>query len=79
MAIAEIFAVLVQYAGPTSIQNSCNQLLSTEGDSLDKLIAYIRRYYGNDCIDDYDEFIRIYGAIENTNDACKELNKIKII
>ncbi|GJQ77977.1 hypothetical protein Trydic_g2338 [Trypoxylus dichotomus] len=69
IAIAEIFAGLVQYAGPTSIQDDCDQLLGYSGDSLDKLIEYIRAYYGNDCIDDYDEFISQYSAVENTNDA----------
>lgn len=69
IVIAEIFAGLVQYAGPTSIQDDCNQLLGYAGDSLDKLIAYVRAYYGNDCIGDYDEFIRLYSAVENTNDA----------
>ncbi|KAK9693693.1 Serine carboxypeptidase S28 [Popillia japonica] len=69
IAIAEIFAGLVQYAGQTSIQDDCNLLLGFNGTSLDKLIGYVRDYYGNDCIDDYAEFIRMYSAVENTNDA----------
>ncbi|GJQ77978.1 hypothetical protein Trydic_g2339 [Trypoxylus dichotomus] len=68
-AIAGFFAGLVQYARPTSIRDDCNRLLGYSGDSLDKLIAYVRAPYNDECIDDYDAFIRQYSAVENTDDS----------
>ncbi|KAI4464559.1 protease s28 pro-x carboxypeptidase-related [Holotrichia oblita] len=66
--IAELFAGLVQYAQPDSIQNDCDLLASFSGTALDKLIGYIRTQYDPDCIDDYDTFIQTYTAIGTTND-----------
>ncbi|GJQ84562.1 hypothetical protein Trydic_g226 [Trypoxylus dichotomus] len=66
--IAELFAGLVQYARPGSIQADCHLLISYPGTALDKLTAYIREQYDPDCIDDYDSFVETHSNVETTND-----------
>lgn len=70
--IAETFANLVQYSEEEQILSDCQQILSFDGTSMEKLAQYLRLKVG-DCIGLYNDFLELYANISLTTNICKTL------